>query len=163
MRSSQITTIHHRYWQAWHLGLRRGSLAIKSKQIYDLFKSNGIKQEFFAPYTPEENCKTEGSWGTKIGMTRCMLATIGVPKLFWPFALSTTIYLKNGSIHSAHGKTLFEMLHGCKLDFSHHHVFVCQSFMLNEVRKTPDSKAGEAILLRYSGNSKAYVVSLTNG
>ena len=35
--------------------------------------------------------------------------------------------------------------------------------MLNEVRKKLDSKAREAILLGYSGNSKAYIVASTDG
>ena len=45
----------------------------------------------------------------------------------------------------------------------HLHVFGCQSFVLNEVRKKLDSKAREANLLGYSGNSKAYVVASTDG
>ena len=93
----------------------------------------------------------------------CMMATAGVPKQFWPFALSTAIYLKNGSIHSAHGKTPFQMFHGSKPDLSHLHVFGCQSFVLNEVRKKLDSKAREAILLGYSGLCKAYNVASTDG
>ena len=45
------------------------------------------------------------------------------------------------------------------------HIFtcLCQSFVLNEVRKKLDSKAREAILLGYSGTSKAYVVAPTDG
>ena len=96
-------------------------------------------------------------------MTRCMMETAGVPKQFWTFALSTAIYLKNRSIHLAHGKTLFEMFHGSKPSLSHLHVFGCQSFVLNEVKTKLVSKAREAILLGYSGNSKAYVVASTNG
>ena len=55
------------------------------------------------------------------------------------------------------------MFHGSKPDLSHLHVFGCQSFVLNEVRKKLDSKAREAILLGYSGTSKAYVVASTDG
>ena len=36
-----------------------GALEFKSKQFSDLCTSNSIKQEFSAPYTPEENGKTE--------------------------------------------------------------------------------------------------------
>ena len=87
----------------------------------------------------------------------------GVPKQFWPFALSTAIYLRNRSIHSAHGETPSQMFHGSKPDLPHLHVFGCQSFVLTEVRKKLDSKAREAILLGYSGNFKAYVVVTTDG
>ena len=50
-------------------------------------------------------------------------------------------------------------------DLSHLHVFGAhlQSFVVNEVRKKLDRKAREAILLGYSGNSKAYVVASTDG
>ena len=101
--------------------------------------------------------------GTVTGMTRSMMATAGVPKQFWPFALSTAIYLKNRSIHAAHGKTPLEMFHGSKPDLSHLHLFGCQSFVLNEVMKKLDSKAREAILLGHSGNSKASVAASTDG
>ena len=80
-----------------------GALEFKSKQFSDLCTSNGIKQEFSAPYTREENGKIERAWGTVTGMTPCMMATAGDPKQFWPFPLSTAIYLKNRSIHTALG------------------------------------------------------------
>ena len=131
--------------------LSDGALEFKSKQFNDFCTSNGIKQEFSAPYTPEENGKIERAWGTVTGMTRCMMATAGVPKQFWPFALFTAIYLKNRSIHSAQSKTPFEMFYGSKPDLSHLHVFGCQPFVLKDVRKKLDSKAREAILLEYSG------------
>ena len=68
---------------------------------------------------------------------------------------------KNQSIHSAHGNTTFEMFHGGKSDLSHIHVFECQSFVLNEVRKKLDSKVRDAFLLGFWGNSKAYAVAST--
>ena len=57
-----------------------GALEFRSKQFKDVCRNNGIRQEFSAPYTPEENGKVERAWGTVTGMTRCMLATAGVPK-----------------------------------------------------------------------------------
>ena len=128
-----------------------GALEFKSKHFSDLCTSNGIKREFSAPYPPEENGKNEQAWGNVTGMTRCMMATAGVPKKFLLFALSTAIYLKNQSVHLAHGKTPFEMFHGSKPDFSHLHVFGSESIVLNEVRKKLVSKAREAILLGNSG------------
>ena len=87
-----------------------GALEFKSKQFSDLCRSNGIKQEFSAPYTPEENGKIERACSTVTGMSRCMMATAGVQKQFWLFALSTAIYLKSRSIHSAHGKAPFQII-----------------------------------------------------
>ena len=96
------------------------ALEFKTKQFSDLCTSNGIKQEFSAPYTPEESRKIEQAWGTVTGMTRCKMANAGVPKQFWPFALSTAIYLENRSIHSAHGKTLLRCFTEGSLTF---HIF----------------------------------------
>ena len=114
-------------------------------------------------HTRKKTAKMSEHVGTVTGMTRCKMATAGVPKQFWLFALSTAIYLKNRSIHSAHSKTPFEMFQGRKPDLSHLHLFGCQSFVLKEVRKKLDSKARNAILLGYSGNSKGYVVASTDG
>ena len=44
--------------------------------------------------------------GHVTGMTRCMMATAGVSKQFWHFALSTAMYLRNRSILSALGPLL---------------------------------------------------------
>ena len=139
-----------------------GALEFKSKQFNDVCRTSGIKQQYSAPYTPEENGKIERAWGTVTGMARCMMATAGVPKQLWPYALSTAVYLKNRSIHSAHNRTPFEMFHGMKPDISQLHIFGCKAFVLNEVRKKLDSKAREAVLLGYSHNSKTYVVASTD-
>ena len=72
-----------------------GALEFKSKQFNDVCRTSGIKQQYSAPYTPEENGKIERAWGTVTGMARCMMATAGVPKQLWPYALSTAVYLKN--------------------------------------------------------------------
>ena len=99
-----------------------GALEFKSKQFSDLCTSNGIKQEFSAPYTPEENGKIERAWGTVTGMTRCMMANAGVLKQFWRFATSTAIYLKNRSIQSAHGNPFLRCFTEASLIF---HIFTC--------------------------------------
>ena len=139
-----------------------GALECKSKHFSDLFTSNGIKQEFSAPFTPEENGKIERAWGTVTGITGYMMATAGL-KAVLAFCSFNCHLQKNRAILLAHGKTPFEMFHGSKPDLSHLHVFECQWFVLNEVKKKLDSKARKAILLGYSGNSKAYVVASTDG
>ena len=126
-----------------------GDLVFKSKQFSDLCTSNGIKQKFSAPYIPGENGKIERAWRD--------------PKAVLAFC-SYKFHLPEESINPLGAwQDPFEMLHGSKPDLSHLHVFECQSFVLNEVRKKLDSNAREAILLGYSVNSKAYVVASTDG
>ena len=105
----------------------------------DLCTSNGIK--FSAPYTPEENGKTELTWGTPGGMTPCMMATAWVSKKFCPFALSTAIYLKNLSIYSAHGKTPSRCFTEASLTFQ---IFTCLG-----ASRLCSSKSGRSWSARY--------------
>ena len=75
---------------------------------------SGIRKEFSAPYSPQENGKIERIWGTVTCMARCMLEAAGLPKQFRPYTLATSFFVKNRSIHSAHKMTPFEMFYGEK-------------------------------------------------
>ena len=43
----------------------------------------GIKQEFAATNTPQQNGISERGWASLWNMTRCFLAEAGVPKYLW--------------------------------------------------------------------------------
>ncbi len=44
-----------------------------SNAAVKFYASQGIRKEWTAPYTPEENGKAERVWSTVTGMTRCIL------------------------------------------------------------------------------------------
>ena len=52
-------------------------------------RKKAFLQEYSAPYTPQENGKTERVLGTVTGIARCMLET-GLPKQPRPYALATS-------------------------------------------------------------------------
>ena len=121
------------------------AMEFKSKVFSNLCVRNGIRQEFSAPYTPEENGKIERVWVTVTGMARCMMSTAGVPKQLWPHALATAVYVKNRSFHSAHNRTPFEMFNGVKPNLSNIHQFGWRAFVLDQNRKKLEIKAREAM------------------
>ena len=55
----------------------------------------GIKQEFAAKSTPQQNDISEREWASLWNMTRCFLAEAGVPKYLWQEAFRMAVYLAN--------------------------------------------------------------------
>ena len=55
----------------------------------------GIKQEFAATNTPQQNGISEREWASLWNMTRCFLAEAGVPKYLWQEAFRMAVYLAN--------------------------------------------------------------------
>ena len=140
-----------------------GALEFKSKDFRKLCAENGTRQEFSAPYTPEENGKIERIWGTVTGMARCLLATSGLAKTTWPFALATAFFVKNRCLHSVIKMTPYEMFHGNKPDVSGLHPFGCRVFVLKEHRKKLENKADVGIFLGYSRESQGFIVGSPDG
>ncbi|CAN0472833.1 unnamed protein product, partial [Discosporangium mesarthrocarpum] len=82
------------------------------KAFRDYCKTVGIKQEFTAPYTRQQNAPIERVWGTLMAVTRCLLQESGLPSVLWPEAFATTTtYIGNrvptsslaGVRHTLHG------------------------------------------------------------
>ena len=57
--------------------------------------TNGIKQEFSAPYTQSQNGVAERSWRTLMERARCMLFGSGLAETFWGYALLHATYITN--------------------------------------------------------------------
>ncbi|CAN0490906.1 unnamed protein product, partial [Laminaria digitata] len=73
----------------------------------------GIKQEFAATNTPQQNGISEREWASLWNMTRCFLAEAGVPKFLWQEAFRMAVYLANRVPSTPlGGKTPFSMWHG---------------------------------------------------
>ena len=72
----------------------------------------GIRQEFAATKTPQQNGISECKWAYLWNMTRCFLVEAGVPNL-WQEAFRTAVYLANRVASTPlGGKTPFSMWHG---------------------------------------------------
>ena len=125
--------------------------------------SHGIRHEYSAHYTAQENTKIERVCGTDTGIARCMLDTAGLPKQLWPHVLATSFYVKNRCFHSAHNSTLYEMLLDVRPNLSEMQPSVCRALVLTEDRKKMDSKTQTGIFLGYSRRSKCFIVCTEDG
>jgi transposase InsO family protein len=133
----------------------------KNLQVEEYLEEEGIKHEFSAPYTPQQNGVVERKNRTLIDMARTMLGEFKTPERFWSEAMNTTCHAINRlCLHRLLKKTSYELLTGNKPNVSYFHVFGSKCYIL--VKKGRKSKfapkAVEGFLLGYDSNTKAYRV-----
>ncbi|CAL2269077.1 unnamed protein product [Prunus armeniaca] len=68
-----------------------------SNEFSEFCKSNGIKRELTASYTPQQNGVAERRNRTIVEMARSMLKAKGLPNLFWAEAIHTSVFILNRS------------------------------------------------------------------
>ena len=66
-----------------------------SDALVSHLSSQGILQQLTCPYTPEQNGVAERKNRSLIGMVRCMLRGMRVPKSYWHFTVLTSTFLCN--------------------------------------------------------------------
>ena len=142
-----------------------GASEFISKEIKSWYRTKGIRTELSAPYTPEENGKIERTWGTVVGMARCIIHDAGLSKEYWIYALNYAFHLKNMCLHSAINKTPYEVMYKVKPNVSFLKVFGCKvyAFIEKQFRTKFDSTAREGVFLGFSDNSKTYIIGIDKG
>ena len=133
----------------------------KNLQVEEFLEEEGIKHEFSAPYTPQQNGVVERKNRTLIDMARTMLGEFKTPECFWTEAVNTACHAINRVyLHRLLKKTSYELLTGNKPNVSYFRVFGSKCYIL--VKKGRNSKfapkAVEGFLLGYDSNTKAYRV-----
>jgi hypothetical protein len=133
----------------------------KNLQVEEFLEEEGIKHEFSAPYTPQQNGVVERKNRTLIDMARTMLGEYKTPERFWSEAVNTACHAINRLyLHHVLKKTSYELLTGNKPNVSYFRVFGSKCYIL--VKKGRHSKfAPKAVggfLLGYDSNTKAYRV-----
>jgi len=128
---------------------------------FDKFCSKfGIKHNFSAPRTPQQNGVVERKNRSLEELARTLLNETNLPKYFWADTVSTTCYVLNRVlIRPILKKTPYELFKGRKPNISHLKVFGCKCFILNNEKDNLgkfDSKADEGIFLGYSLHGHAY-------
>jgi hypothetical protein len=131
----------------------------KNLQVEEYLEEEGIKHEFSAPYTPQQNGVVERKNRTLIDMARTMLGEYKTPERFWSEAVNTTCHAINWLyLHRFLKKTSYKLLTGNKPNVSYFRVFGSKCYIL--VKKGRHSKfapkAVEWFLLGYDSNTKAY-------
>jgi hypothetical protein len=131
----------------------------KNLQVEEYLEEEGIKHEFNAPYTPQQNGVVERKNRTLIDMARMMLGEFKTPKRFWSEAVNTACHVINWVyLHRLLKKTSYELLTGNKPNVSYFRVFGSKCYIL--VKKGRNSKfapkAVEGFLQGYDSNTKVY-------
>jgi hypothetical protein len=133
----------------------------KNLQVEEYLEEEGIKHEFSAPYTPQQNGVVDRKNRTLIDMARTMLGEYKTSERFWSEAVNTACHAINCLyLHRLLKKTAYELLTGNKPNISYFRVFRSKCYIL--VKRGRHSKFApkvvEGFLLCYDSNTKAYRV-----
>jgi transposase InsO family protein len=131
----------------------------KNSRIEDYCDEKGVKHDFSAKYTPEQNGVVERKNQTLIDMAKSMFSEYNVSDTFWAEAINTVCHASNRlDCHRLLKKTPYELLIGRKPNISYFQVFRCKCYILKKDTRLSkfQSKCDEEFLLGYSLNSKAY-------
>jgi transposase InsO family protein len=109
----------------------------KNTQVEDYLDQQGIKHEFSAPYTPQQNVVAERLNRTLIESARTMLDEYKTSDRFWVEAINTAYHAVNRLyLHQLLKKTPYELLTGNKPNISYFRVFRSKCYI---VLKRPKS------------------------
>jgi transposase InsO family protein len=96
----------------------------KNLKVEEYLEEEGIKHEFSAPYTPQQNGVVERKNRTLIDMVRTMLGEYKTSKRFWSEAVNIACHAINRLyLHRLLKKTSYELLTGNKPNVSYFRVF----------------------------------------
>ncbi|KAK1607423.1 hypothetical protein QYE76_031096 [Lolium multiflorum] len=108
----------------------------KNYTMQEFVDDEGIKHEFSAPYTPQQNGVVERKNRTIIEMARTMLSEFNSPHNFWGEAISTAVHYSNRLfLRPLHNKTPYELLTGNKPNVMYIRVFGCKCLVKNNKGK----------------------------
>jgi transposase InsO family protein len=133
----------------------------KNSRIEDYCDEKGLKHEFLAKYTPQQNGVVKSKNWTLIDMARSMLSEYNVSDSFWAEAINTACHASNRLYyHQLLKKTPYELLIRRKRNISYFQVFGCKCYILRKGTHLSkfQCKCDEGFFLGYSLNSKAYRV-----
>jgi transposase InsO family protein len=92
----------------------------KNTQVEDFLDEKGIKHEFLAHYTPQQNGVAERKNRTLIAMARTMLDEYKTPDRFWAEAVNTVCHATNRLyLHKLLKKTSYVLVTGSKPSVSY--------------------------------------------
>ncbi|KAK1614490.1 hypothetical protein QYE76_020007, partial [Lolium multiflorum] len=131
----------------------------KNYTMQEFVDDEGIKHEFSAPYTPQQNGVVERKNRTIIEMARTMLSEFNSPHNFWGEAISTAVHYSNRLfLRPLHNKTPYELLTGNKPNVMYFRVFGCKCLVKNNKGKLGkfETRTIEGIFVGYAENSHAY-------
>src|SRR6266540_3085170 len=131
----------------------------KNTSIEEFLDEEGIKHEFSAPYTPQQNRVVGRKNRTLIEVARTMLDEYKTSDQFWAEAINTTCHTMNRLyLHKILKKTAYKLLTGKKPKVHYFRVFGSKCFILNKKSKSYKfaPKVDEGFMLGYGSNAHSY-------
>jgi transposase InsO family protein len=125
----------------------------KNTQVKDFLDEEGIKHEFLAPYTPQQNGVAESKNRTLIEMARTMLDQYKTSDRFWTEAVNMACHATNRLyLHKLLKKTSYELHTGNKPSVSYFRVFESKCYVLQKRSRSSKfaPKVYESFLLGYN-------------
>ena len=148
------------------LGIRVQHLCSDNKGEYtsgsfqEYCKSAGIRQQFSAPYTLQQNGVSERDGRTIMDITRCLLNETNLPKTLWREIASTAVFIINRLQHaSIGGDTPHYRMFGKHAVLSFSRVIGTRAYV-NVEGYTPklQPKAWEGVLVGYDSDKPTFRV-----
>ena len=126
--------------------------------LQQYLKAKGIKMQYTAAYSPQQNGVAERKNRSLMEMARCMLIDANMDKKYWAEAINTANYLQNRLPTKAVEKTPYELCYSRKPDVKNLHIFGSKAYIHihKEQRRKLDDKAEKLTFVGYCEESKAY-------
>ena len=133
-----------------------------SEEFLTYLKENGIRKEFTAAHSPQQNGTAERFNRTLMEAAKSMLIHAKLPNSLWAEAVSTASYLRNRMVTTALQSkfTPYQLWFGKKPDLRHIRVFGCvvYSHVWEGNPKKLDKKAHKLLFIGYTETTKNYRV-----
>lgn len=125
----------------------------------DFLHKKGIQLETTAPYTPQQNGRSERDMRTIVESARSMIYSKEVPLYLWAEAVNTAVYVLNRTPTSqAPNSTPYELWTGKSLYLNHLRIFGSEAYMHvpDVLRKKLEPKSKKMIFVGYDKESTNY-------
>lgn len=132
-----------------------------SNEFMAYCESQGIRRQYTAPHSPQQNGVVERRNRTLVERARSILKAKMLPNSFWAEAVATAAYLSNISpTRAVLGRTPYEAWHQRKPTVSHLRIFgsIAYYHILSNSRQKLDARAQKGIFVGYCSESKAYKI-----
>lgn len=130
-----------------------------NRDFKQFLSSKGIQHETSAPFTQEQNGKSERENRTVVESARSMLYTKDLPLYLWAEAVNTAVYILNRTSNSrSKDTTPFELWTNRKPTLKHVRVFGSKAYMHvpDSQRTKLEPKSKKLILVGYENESTNY-------